>query len=275
MNSKTTRRLTAVAAVLTVGVLAGCQDTGQVPGGGSAATPTSASSKAPSGGSTDDPDGPHTETAPPGAVASARRLTLEGLKSASHPAMCGNPAGQLKDGKATYGRGSVTVNAPGSPDYNPQAAPTRVDLDGDGQDELVAEFSCDAGGVTWPSVVVVYREGWFVQDSFSLGQLAEYQGKTMTKGRIDSWYREENDLVMSWLTAESGPVPNVQWTGRVVATPEGGFRIAQVTGGETPSATESDLPDPAHTDDSNREPEPTDPATPDESETAEATPQGE
>ena len=208
MNSNTTRRLTAVAAVLTVGVLAGCQDTGQVPGGGSAATPTSAPSKAPSGDSSSEGSR---------GTGGSGELKAPDLLSAPFPAMCDNPAGRLKEGKAKVGSGNVTLmDRHVSPGYNPSAGPVGLDLDNDGDNEMVAELECDNGGVTWPSVIVVYGDDWKILGSVDLKEQPAYKGQPMSKGRVLSWNVDGNALKVKWGTTDVGPVPTIPWTGRLV-----------------------------------------------------------
>ncbi|MDF8262871.1 hypothetical protein [Luteipulveratus flavus] len=127
-------------------------------------------------------------------------LTLAGLRSAPYPAMCDNPAGRLVNGKDLRGRdGNVEANMPGvgMKYYNPGSKPTLLDLTGDGRKEMVVEFFCDAGGVTWPSVIVVYGEGWKVLGSLDLGSVANadaYYGKA----RVSSWSVGRSGLNVTW-----------------------------------------------------------------------------
>lgn len=92
--------------------------------------------------------------------------TYATVKSAQHPAMCEMPAGQLRNGKATHGRGHVLLLGPESGQGG--IAPLQGDLDDDGRPDLLVAFSCDQGAVTWPEVVVAYGAGNKVLGSYDL-----------------------------------------------------------------------------------------------------------
>lgn len=261
----------AIAALLSAGTLTACQQaqrpSGSAPtsttGGGATATSTPTSTTG--GGATATPTptsttgGGVTATPTPrggaggGDAAPGRtgRLSVAGLKSAPYPRMCGNPAGRLKDGKHTSPSGNVFVNAPGVMDwYNPGSAPKLVDLDRDGVKELVAEFDCDQGGVTWPTVIVVYRKGWEIVGSINLGTQREY-AKPVAKAGVTRWAVAGHGLSVRWKTGES-PIPTDSWRGRLVLS-AGKPDLVGVTGGPvntrtsepTPSASEPSVPKPS------------------------------
>lgn len=125
-------------------------------------------------------------------------LSVKGLASAPYPAMCTSPAGRLKDGKDLRGLdGNVAANMPGSPAYNAPSAPVLVDLNHDGSKEMVVEFDCDAGGVTWPSVIVVYGSGWKVLGTIDLGKVAN-DDRYYGKARVASWSAGKGGVSLTW-----------------------------------------------------------------------------
>ena len=134
------------------------------------------------------------------ATTSSSGLTLDGLKSAPYPAMCQNPAGTLKNGKNMRGHlGNVEANMPGvgMKYYNAGSKPALVDLTGDGRKEMVVEFFCDAGGVTWPSVIVVYGQDWKVLGTIDLAYLAN-KDAFYGKARVTSWSAGRSGLNVTW-----------------------------------------------------------------------------
>ena len=86
----------------------------------------------------------------------------------------------------------------------------------DGSREMVAELECDNGGVTWPSVIVVYGDDWKILGSVDLKEQPAYKGQPMSKGRVLSWNVDGNALKVKWGTTDVGPVPTIPWTGRLV-----------------------------------------------------------
>lgn len=211
--------------------------TGTTAGSGSASTSTSAPptpTTTASGG-----DSPSTAGGPGGVHKTSgggAPLSLSGLLSAPYPAMCQNPAGKLVDGrKSGGGRGHVRVVTAADPAYHPKAAASRLtDLDGDGHDEIVATFDCDAGGVTWPDVVVVYRQGWRIAGVFDLGEVTRYPDGPAGKGMVTALVPDgRSGTEVRWNSAPSGPDLSDRNSARIVLR-SGTARLTDVTG---PTAT--------------------------------------
>jgi hypothetical protein len=129
------RRIIPVAAVATLVLLAsGCTITIPFPPG--TATPAQSSTPSPV----------------------ATPLTVEQMRSAPVPSVCGQPAGKLSDGTLGTpggGKGGVTIAT-----YGADSQPAFLAWQGaDGAAYAALVVDCDQGGVAWPPHVIFYSAG--------------------------------------------------------------------------------------------------------------------
>lgn len=106
--------------------------------------------------------------------------------------------------------GQVNVNIPGLSYYNPAGHPTFVDLDGDGTKELVAEFICDAGGVSWPDVLVAYGPGWKILGSVDLGEVTPGHRE---HAHVTGWTTANGALSTRWVGFDGAGFNPTHWSG--------------------------------------------------------------
>jgi GDSL-like Lipase/Acylhydrolase family len=95
-------------------------------------------------------------------------LTRDMLLNVAVPSLCGHLAGRLVNGDLP--REFLTGEV--DPGYMTLGDKWAVgDVDGDGHQEIAAQFQCSQGGVSWPDVVVIFRDDLSVVGSFSLGDV--------------------------------------------------------------------------------------------------------
>ena len=95
-------------------------------------------------------------------------LSRDVLLNVAVPSLCGHLAGTLVNGELP--RQFLTGEA--DPGYMELGRLTAVgDADGDGHQEIAAEFQCSQGGVSWPDVAVIFRNDLSVVGFFSLGDV--------------------------------------------------------------------------------------------------------
>ena len=138
-------------------------------------------------------------------------IALDDLRSAPVPALCTHPAGKLVGGKlpgvpAHDGYVEIAVH---KGDYT--EAPVRVDLTGDGVEEIAAVIDCSAGGVAWPQVLVVYRTGLELLGHVDLGDVSRAEHSTIT-----GLTPEGRGMRMTWTSTEGCCSNERRFTGLVV-----------------------------------------------------------
>lgn len=86
-------------------------------------------------------------------------IDIEDLKSLWVPELCYNEAGELVDGQlpdhlkdTPRANAYITWRTDGYPEGG------LADINGDGRQEAVVNYYCDAGGVTWPSNLLIYDD---------------------------------------------------------------------------------------------------------------------
>ncbi len=151
------------------GPASGAPGTGTVTAGTTAAQPVT-------------PSAPSPPTAP--------SATVSELASAPVPAYCDMPAQTLVGGR-TAARWKPRGGEISTGDA------LLVDLDGDGGRELVARFSCSAGGVSWPHLLLVYSHGPVLRGSVRLGDLGKQE-----HGDVERWSAAGAAVTVLWTSYE-------------------------------------------------------------------------
>lgn len=130
---------------------------------------------------------------------SAETLTVADLANAPVPASCEHPAGNLRDFSLPNvpsgdGGGSLVHEAS-------QGAPTplTVDLDGDGRQEILAVYQCNAGGVAWPDQVLVYGPGPTLKGWLALGDISRTE-----HAEVQAWRLTANKVYVDWISYNGG-----------------------------------------------------------------------
>lgn len=164
------------------------------------------------------------------------------LRSARVPAYCDMPELTLVDGKVPEGaygeaHGELVLEGP--------AAPVRVDLDGDGTDETVANYSCGASyvaaGAHWPDMLVVYGWDGTIRGRVSMGD--HILMPTADTTSLTAMKATGNTVAVSWrdtnrvrsFTERNG---TLAWDGKVTfdASPDlGATTVAEPAAFVTPS----------------------------------------
>lgn len=105
----------------------------------------------------------------------------------SSPSSTGPDQADAKPTSATKaGHGALVMAGP--------SAPVLVDVDGDGAKEAVAEYRCEVGGTTWPSMIVAVRHGGEVVNSVRLGDISHTEHAYVT-----GWHPKEGGVAVSWV----------------------------------------------------------------------------
>lgn len=162
-------------------------------------------------------------------------LSDAALRTVRVPAYCDMPEQALVDGKVPEGRyqeahGELVLTGP--------AAPVRVDLDGDGTEETVANYSCGASyvaaGAHWPDLLIVYGWDGAIRGTVSLGDhiLLPTADTTAVKGLA----RAGGTVAVTWVDTNrvrsfverSG---TLAWNGKVTFTAAKDLGVTTVTEG--------------------------------------------
>lgn len=98
--------------------------------------------------------------------------TLDALKNAKVPSLCGHPAGTFRNGKMQnlpVGKGEERFAAGGYRKALDMYA--TGDLTGDGSPDAAAVLECNGGGVSWPDTIVFFAPGPKVLGEFDMGEV--------------------------------------------------------------------------------------------------------
>lgn len=113
--------------------------------------------------------------------------TSGGSANAWRPAQ---PAAPSRTGVAGAGYGELSMTGP--------EAPILADVTGDGAKEVVAQYTCNAGGTTWPAMLVIVKHGGEVIGSVKLGDIARTD-----HAHVTAWRPTDAGLVVDWVGYES------------------------------------------------------------------------
>lgn len=113
------------------------------------------------------------------------------------PALCGNSAGHLIDGKLPKslhgnnfgGRAELMRRGDGS------AMGAYADINNDGKDEAVIIYSCDHGGISWPDNILVYDNDLNFIREVSVDDRTEYQPD---RSHIRALRWDANSVEIDW-----------------------------------------------------------------------------
>lgn len=216
--------LAAVAVVLGGGGLAYAGLTSRAPGGGTAVAPPITSAPAPSSSPTVAPTqtgGPEATSEPAGTSTPLPTPTptppvdpAVSLQTAPVPSLCRHPAGTLSGGRLP-GQDPSTGEVVLSQLADSSTPVTRYyaagAVAGIGPNAVAASLSCNAGGVPWADVIVLYRA-----TGSTLQLIGSYSLDTQSQ-RV---------AVTSTVTISDGSVL-VTWTGPTPDEPDSGGGLAQ------------------------------------------------
>lgn len=115
-----------------------------------------------------------------------------------------------------------------------------ADVNGDGAKEVVAQYTCNAGGTTWPAMIVVVKHGGEVLGTVKLGDIARTE-----HAQVTTWRPVDGGLTVSWVAyqgegMDKRPFENqLTMTGAAVSFPptERGRLLSQTTIVDGPEAT--------------------------------------
>lgn len=128
----------------------------------------------------------------------------EGLSPVVVPAACTMPRQRLHHGhtqkKYLPAEGWISTFAP----------PVRARLIG-GHRDVVAEYQCTAGGVSWPSHVVIYGPTGRLLGSLDLGR----SGLPQEHADVTSWHASGRSVTMSWLSYSGANFHRVRYHSRL------------------------------------------------------------
>lgn len=99
----------------------------------------------------------------------------------------GRPPGASRTGPSGYGELSMT---------GPES-PVLADVNGDGAKEVVAQYTCNAGGTTWPAMVVIVKHGGEVIGNVKLGDIARTD-----HAHVTAWRPTDGGLAVDWVAYE-------------------------------------------------------------------------
>lgn len=190
----------------------------------------------------------HSGTIAPSVPASTRSTTWRSESSAGESRSSG---ASTSGGAETHGGGEVVSSADGSDRGSSSGgsaragetghgelsmtgpeAPVLADVTGDGAKEVVAQYTCNAGGTTWPAMLIVVTHGGDVVGTVKLGDISRTE-----HARVTAWRAADEGLVVDWVAYEGAGLdkrPNenlLKHTGSSVSfTPtERGRALAQTT----------------------------------------------
>jgi len=141
---------------------------------------------------TNPPTGPAAPADRPGSTATAGATSAESgvptvASSAGGSAGSGASSGAGMPGAAGHGELSMT---------GPEA-PVLADVTGDGAKEIVAQYTCNAGGTTWPAMLVVVKHGGEVIGTVKLGDIARTE-----HAHVTAWRPQGEGLAVDWVAYE-------------------------------------------------------------------------
>lgn len=196
------RRTRAAAALLLAAVGPAAAGCGSITLGPASTTTTpgiSSPSASPTSGTTGQPATPD--------------ASLEDLASLVVPPYCQLPSATLTRG-ATSGSVSTTPGSPSAAgtEQTPSApppgggeliltgptAPILADVDGDGAKEVVAEYRCEGGTRSWPSMILVVGAEGTVLGTVRLGDVSRTDAAQVT-----SWRAADGGVEVAWVASDS------------------------------------------------------------------------
>ena len=129
------------------------------------------------------------------------------LDTAVAPAMCEYGSHRMVDGQVPgelIAPGTIALKSK----YEDGLKPMKADLDGDGNKELVATFTCGQGGVNWPEVIGVYGLGTELIGSVDLLDHVEMEHSTISSMRLVG-----NGLDVRWTSYLGAGFDMQDWSG--------------------------------------------------------------
>lgn len=138
--------------------------------------------------------------------------TENSLRSAVAPAMCEYPSYRMVDGQVPsnlISPGFVGLTKDGGVSGT-NDSPLSVDLDGDGNLEVVGVFTCGRGGVSWPNVIGVYGPGPTLLGSADLLDLRQAEHSDIT-----SMSPSAGAVDLRWKSYEGAGFDVKEWRGRL------------------------------------------------------------
>lgn len=175
---------------------------------------------------------PPTASSPRGSSGSTAPTSPSSATSSSSPSSAGDSASTSR-GDAAWGPGGRGESAShGELTMTGAAAPVLADVTGDGAKEVVAQYTCDAGGTAWPAMLVVVKHGGEVVGNVKLGDIARTD-----HAHVTSWRPDGGGLAVDWVAYEGSgydkrPYENLlTMTGSAVSfsLTERGRSLAQTT----------------------------------------------
>ena len=127
------------------------------------------------------------------ATAASAATAKHRLANVRVPAYCRMPAQRLHDNKTA----AKYLPKQGGIEFTYVAAPILVHVRHSGT-QLLAQYGCTAGGVSWPEVLVLYSKGNHLIASLRLERYAKTE-----HSQVDSWHAASgHKVVVNWTSYE-------------------------------------------------------------------------
>lgn len=117
------------------------------------------------------------------------------------PALCGNEAGKLADGKLLPP--AKVEDVPNKQAFMQSREDGSVmgaytDINGDGKDEAIVSYYCDMGGVSWPNTLLIYDNDLNYLNKVEAADMA-FNGFHVQRAHIKELQWDESKVYVQWL----------------------------------------------------------------------------
>lgn len=140
----------------------------------------------------------HQGTVPPTGEPRSSTPETSGASSGSTSGSATSGSGSGSGGAGAGGSGGGAANGHGELSMTGPEAPVLADVNGDGAKEIVAQYTCSAGGTAWPAMIVVVKHGGEVIGHVKLGDIARTE-----HAHVTSWRAQEGGLAVGWVAYDA------------------------------------------------------------------------